>query len=122
MKFFLFLLLAVTLFTADIPVINKIRSQLFSLAGVVGESEFAPNKVASLVANEVSQHFNGFSDREESYVKQISRTSQQLYQFYKEYCEKPQFNQHLSSYNVELVCEKIRLNLKDLEAELVRRN
>ena len=122
MKFFLLLILVVTLFTADIPFINKIRAQLFGLVGVVAESEFAPNKVASLVSSQVSQHFNGFSEREEKYVKEISRSSQELHKFYKNYCEKPQFNQHLSSYNVELVCEKIRLNLKDLEAELVRRN
>jgi len=122
MKFFLFLILAITLFTADVPVINKIRTQLFSMVGGVAESEFAPNKVAGVVVAEVSQHFNAFSDREEQYIKQISESSKELHKFYKGYCEKPQFNQYLSSYNVELVCEKIRLNLKDLESELVRRN
>ena len=121
MKYFLLFLLVITLLTVDIPVINKVRSELFNLIGNVAESEFSQSKTSRLIADNLSVHFKQFSDKEEAYVAKITESAESLMVFHRQYCRKPNFNEKLSKANTTLVCKQIHAHIDVLEAELVRR-
>lgn len=120
MKFFLFVILVITLLTVDQPQINQVRHYLVNFIGQAAESEYSRGKVSKRIYDELSGKFDTFKPHEEEYVKKITASSQDLITFYDTYCLESEFNGKMSAYNVSVVCTIVAEQFNDLENEVIR--
>lgn len=120
MKFLIFLLVVISLLTIDHPQVNKIRTDLASWIGQLVEGEYSKGHVSKKVYDELAGQFDTFRTREEEYVKQITASSVELYEFYQEFCRHKVFNEKISTYNLRVVCKTVNSHYTDLENEVLR--
>lgn len=120
MKFLIFLLVVISLLTIDHPQVNKIRTDLASWIGQLVEGEYSRGQTSKKVYDELAGQFDSFKPREEEYVKTITATSKDLYEFYQEFCRHKVFNEKISTYNKRVVCQTISAHYMDLENEVIR--
>ncbi|QTH62899.1 hypothetical protein J1N51_09000 [Psychrosphaera ytuae] len=120
MKFLIFLLVVISLLTVDHPQVNKIRTDLATLIGQLVESEYSRGQTSKKVYDELAGQFDTFKPREEEYVKAITASPVELYEFYQEFCKHKVFNEKISAYNMRVVCRTIEAHYVDLENEVIR--